>query len=453
MFLYPCAIRWRADAAALPPNVIAKKSIGGLGGRQLCAELSSDCCCMVTDKMLKPAISLTAVGLLLGTTFMPVRVDAKSYYVRTTGSDSNTGGHPSSAFRTIGAAAQVMVAGDEVWIGAGTYNEQVTCPGSGNAANAISYRADTSGKYTGDAGTVTISSSGIPFRGNGKNFVTIAGIRTSGGSPGMSFVGGSNIKLQNCDISGANHGVIINAATVTLTNCSSHNNSGQGIYVYGAANVTITACELYSNTAYGIYVGPSGTPSATIERTKMYSNTSGGISATNGNVVANNCIIYGSWDGVDVWNGYSGYTGGNVTLNNCVITDSSDDGTWINAGTLTITNTIIAYNHSWGINVAGGSCGHSYNVCWSNGYGPYNGSSAGTGELQLDPSFVNKPAHDLQLNSGSPCIDAGTTISSVPNDYIDHARPYGGRYDIGPYEYGAPAISHGVRLIKWEEIQ
>ena len=40
----------------------------------------------------------------------------------------------------------------------------------------------------------------------------------------------------------------------------------------------------------------------------MYSNTSGGISNTTGTVVASNCIIYGSWDGVDVWDGYSGYS-------------------------------------------------------------------------------------------------------------------------------------------------
>lgn len=394
-----------------------------------------------------------AAAVLLGTSMLGTEgALAKSYYVRTTGSDTNTGEHPSTPFRTIGAAAQVMVAGDEVWIGAGTYNEQVTCPTSGSASNTIAYRADTTGRYTGDAGTVTISNSGVPFRGNGKNYIVIAGIRTSGGSPGISLVGGTNIKLLDCDISGANQGVVINGAAVTMTGCKSHNNASQGINIYGAASVTITTGELYSNTAYGIYVGPSGNPSVTVERTKLYSNTSGGISATNGTVVANNCIIYGSWDGVDVWNGYSGYSGGIVTMNHCVITDSQDDGAWINAGTLTITNSITAYHHSWGINVAGGTCLHTYNAFWSNGSGRCNGTPDGAGEFQSNPHFANKPAYDYQLNAVSPCIDAGTTLNSVQNDFIDHARPYGTGYDIGAYEYGAPGISHGVRLIKWVEI-
>jgi hypothetical protein len=39
------------------------------------------------------------------------------------------------------------------------------------------------------------------------------------------------------------------------------------------------------------------------------------------------------------------------------------------------------------------------------------------------------------LQSSSPAIDAGLTISSVMNDYVGTARPHGSAYDIGAYEY------------------
>lgn len=378
---------------------------------------------------------------------------ATTYYVRKSGNDANAGTSPATALLTIGAAAQKMIAGDSVWIGAGTYSEQVSCPTSGSSGQIISYQGDTTGAHTGDAGNVIISSGGAPFNGNGASYIVVAGIATSGGSPGMSFVGGSNITLQSCDVSGANNGVTIDHAALSMTSCASHNNSGQGVYVLGSANVTITACNFYSNTAYGVYVGPSGSPNVTLGRTKMYSNTSGGFSATNGTVVASNCIIYDSWDGVDVWNGYSGYTGGNVTLYNCVVADSHDDATWINAGSLTIVNTIIAFNHSWAINVWGGTCTHTYNAFWSDGYGMYNATAGDVGEIQADPKFADEPGHDFHLNPGSPCIDAGSTIGAVTVDYDDNVRPYGSAYDMGVYEAGSSPAPRPVRIIKWIEIQ
>jgi hypothetical protein len=44
-------------------------------------------------------------------------------------------------------------------------------------------------------------------------------------------------------------------------------------------------------------------------------------------------------------------------------------------------------------------------------------------------------ALNAYLQSSSPAIDAGLTISSVTNDYIGKARPHGTAYDIGAYEY------------------
>ena len=378
---------------------------------------------------------------------------AMTYFVRQSGSDANDGTSAASAFQTIGAAAHVMVAGDAVWIGAGTYSEQVNCVNSGDATSAISYLGDTSGAQTGDGGSVIISSSGIPFNANGCSYINVNGITTSGGSPGMSFDGVSSIVVRDCDISGANNGMNINNSAVTITNTAAHNNSGQGVYICGSSNVAIMTSNFYSNTAYGIYAGVSGLPTVTVDRTKMYNNTSGGISNTTGSVVARNCIIWGSWDGVDVWDGYSGYGGGNLTLQNCVVTENNDDCTWMNAGSLTIVNTIGAFNHSYGINVWGGTCTDSYNAFWSNGYATYNGTPGGIGDLAADPMFTDEPGRDFHIGSSSPCVDSGTTIGNLTVDFSNNARPAGGGYDMGAYESGSSPSQHGVRIKKWVEVQ
>jgi hypothetical protein len=61
---------------------------------------------------------------------------AATYYIATTGSDSNPG-TLSQPWRTIGKANSTLQAGDTVYIRAGTYNESISLMLSGNAGNYI----------------------------------------------------------------------------------------------------------------------------------------------------------------------------------------------------------------------------------------------------------------------------------------------------------------------------
>jgi hypothetical protein len=70
------------------------------------------------------------------------------YYVAPTGTDSNPGTQ-SQPWQTIQKAADTLVAGDTVYVRAGTYEEQVIPLNSGSAGNYITYAA-----YPGE--TVTI---------------------------------------------------------------------------------------------------------------------------------------------------------------------------------------------------------------------------------------------------------------------------------------------------------
>jgi hypothetical protein len=64
---------------------------------------------------------------------------ANTYYVRLDGNDSQAGTATNTAWRTIGHAASIAVAGDSVSVGPGEFNEFVTPPRSGSLGKPITF--------------------------------------------------------------------------------------------------------------------------------------------------------------------------------------------------------------------------------------------------------------------------------------------------------------------------
>jgi parallel beta-helix repeat protein len=69
------------------------------------------------------------------------------------------------------------------------------------------------------------------------------------------------------------------------------------------------------------------------------------------------------------------------------------------------------------------------------GSSTYSGSDLGS----TDPLFVDASNNDFHLQSGSPCIDAGTDVN-LTQDYDGNAVPQGSAPDIGAYEYAGGAV-------------
>ena len=74
------------------------------------------------------------VGLLLG----PLTASAPTYYVSTSGNNSNNGLTATTAWRNIQYAANYVQAGDTVQVLGGIYNELVNIPTSGSPRPGIS---------------------------------------------------------------------------------------------------------------------------------------------------------------------------------------------------------------------------------------------------------------------------------------------------------------------------
>jgi parallel beta-helix repeat protein len=118
-------------------------------------------------------------------------------------------------------------------------------------------------------------------------------------------------------------------------------------------------------------------------------------------------------------------------------------------GRSSIVNNIVAFNgatmgntiHPAGIEI-GSSIDYqvSFNNVFANAngsYGRYRGGSAsapyepspGTGELSVDPRFIDPSQGDYRLAPGSPSIDAGTNDNAPEDDFDGRARPLDGDGD------------------------
>jgi hypothetical protein len=171
----------------------------------------------------------------------------RTYYVSTSGNDSNVG-TLAAPWRTIQKAANTVAAGDTVQVRAGTYNEIVTMKTSGNATSGyITFQ-----NYPGEApivdgsGLVAGSQTGLFSLEGTFNYIVIQGFEirnfsssTRGKVPvGIDFEGaGSNIEILN------NH---IHNIAQTLSSCNAAN--ALAVALYGTqAPASINNVTLYSN--------------------------------------------------------------------------------------------------------------------------------------------------------------------------------------------------------------
>ncbi|WP_314584755.1 discoidin domain-containing protein [Paenibacillus terrigena] len=142
--------------------------------------------------MFRKALSIMlAVSLCVGFLFVKspsAQAAGNTYYVSTTGSDSNSGTQE-SPFRSIQKASSVMVAGDTCVIRSGTYHESIIPMNNGTATSPITYKA-----YSGEV--VTISGSD-PVTGWTKDTGSVykASMNWNLGDENQIFVGGEMMRL------------------------------------------------------------------------------------------------------------------------------------------------------------------------------------------------------------------------------------------------------------------
>lgn len=398
---------------------------------------------------------------------------------------NNDGSSWTDAFQGPGgvqAALAQAVAGDQVWIAAGTY------PPTAGADRTASFEpADGVSLYGGFAGT----ESSLGDRDPVTNVTTLSG--DLNGDDGPDFQNRSDNAYNIVVVTDGN--VVLDGMTFSGANGSDNPDNqvgGGGVLVEFQAGVDITQCDFIGNEAYhGAGLDIRG--AAHLERCRFIGNRATGSFGIGGaatsfvgfaseNATFTNCLFVGNR--ATIGGGAVGADHSGLMMNNCtVVGNETTEGTFGGGvmmqgtfGTLHIANTII-----WG-NVTTDGSSDELTQLWNpnlNDFLVLNHSTVqgftgtriflGSGNSNTAPSFVDDlggdgmPAtgdEDYKLGLTSPLIDAGnnalvpagvvTDLEGQPRFVDVSATPDTGSgsapiVDLGAFEsQGGPAAVPAV---------
>jgi len=422
---------------------------------------------------------------------------ASSYYVSTSGSNSNPG-TLNSPFRTINFAVSKLTAGDVLYVRSGIYNELVNIPSSikGTENYPISIKAylDESPIIDGtglDTGTgrplVMIWSDYIQFIGFEVRNSNITGDLGNGGggiiSNGISTLI-SNCNVHDCwsggigvsgDYSIIEYCTVYNASLCNyqvkaslwgsgisqrnspkygiIRHCVVHDCWGEGISFFNASHGTVEDNVVYNCSSVHIYI--SDASYCLVQRNLVYRTSDWNYPGTginfsdetfeipqSNNICINN-IVYGTRRCFSCGDPRNTIIANNTFMNSCYVgcvqlnTESTSTNSYfINNIVIQEDNLYDVYNYAHTGDGSGITCSNNLFLSPAN-----NKDYTGTNDIIGDPLISRlgyiEPgeltADYFKLLDGSAAIDKGRTSTNVNEDFFGNPRD--SRPDIGAIEF------------------
>lgn len=232
---------------------------------------------------------------------------------------------------------------------------------------------------------------------------------TDGGAiGGDEFI---NLKVHGGGMNDCDHAFYVQAPNLLIEHSNIYD-TPTGIQLYNGYGHRVENVIIRNNVIHDMRVTASG-------------QSTPGIAIGNGSVGAKvyNNIVYGVPNQGAYSRGIYLYRWTDTELYNNVVVNNDGEGIVVgsNATNTTLTNNI-SYN-----NLDGNYVNRGTNATVSNNL------------FGTNPIFVNTLINEFQLQSSSPAINTGTTVSMVTTDIDGVSRPQGSAYDIGAYEYSGTA--------------
>ena len=420
--------------------------------------------------MPRPSTRRCPSAVLLFTLVLAPLALADTFYIAPppTGDDANPG-TLEAPWATLQHAADMVQAGDTVWVRAGSY-QGAHFTTSGTAEQRIVLQT-----FPGEEVLINADNPSTPDGINleGASFMTVEGFRVDGRTrAGIRAVLCEHVTLRNnrTDQNGV-WGIFTGFCDDLLIegNTTTGSIDEHGIYVSNSSDRPVIRGNLiYGNNANGIHMngdislGGDGVISdALVENNIIYDNGVGGGSGINGDgltnsMVRNNLIYNTHASGISLYQIDAGAPAtGNKVYNNTVVV--ADDGRWalnIQDGSTgnEVRNNVFYSHHSFrgAVNVSADSLpgfSSNYNIMedrfttddgssvltfaeWQS----QTGQDAQSAVSSPDALFLDPTNGDHHLRTDSPALDAGELLAEVPTDLEGQARPLGVTHDVGCYE-------------------
>lgn len=413
---------------------------------------------------------------------------ATTYYVSAAGSDNNAGS-AQAPWATLQHAVDTIAPGDTILVNSGTYvGCRIGMPGNPSAVKTLeaapgaAVLVDAPGPENKHDSIIEVENfsltmsdwvvAGLEVANSPKygidvrvtDRITVKNNHVHASALTGIFTAFSNyIVIQNNETDhNGEHGIYQSNTSVypVIRGNNSHDNASAGIHINGddteiSPNGSTTGLVQYATvedniiwnngTAGASGINCDGVDDSLIANNLLYNNHASGISlyaidganGSSNNMVYNNTIVMApnSRFAINIPDDGGGKNPpvGNIVENNVLYTPDANHGSILvaNAGVEgfesdynVVVNVFSIDNDSSTINLKTWQS-HGYDV-----------HSIIATPAQL---FVNPAANNYQLQSGSPAIDAGTTLSAVPLDILGVTRPQGAGYDIGCYEAASAA--------------
>lgn len=224
--------------------------------------------------------------------------------------------------------------------------------------------------------------------------------------------------------------VCAEGSAVTFSDLMFSNNFGAGIHCYDAT-INVRRCSFVNGTyldGTGLFISNSlfALASSRIQRNQAVNYGGAAVILESTGVVENTIVA------------------DNYSAN----FDISVGGLYVSASCVAITHSVIADNLGAGVDAFDSSVSLRNSIVWNNScnvtaeYSCVQDALPGPGVINVDPLLT--VTYHLQWNS--PCIDAGTNLSTLLPDIDEEQRPQGAGPDMGADEW---LSSTGDRVPDW----
>lgn len=487
------AHRARNIVFPLALSVLATACLGGGGGGTETASATSP---EVTTATPSSAGSSSGGAVVSApsaneiTALTNVGTKGKTYYVATTGADTNAGLSLDQPLRTIDEALRRVAAGDTIELRGGIYTGGQLISKSGTTTARIKIKA-----YNGEKARVYGGGKdyGFYFLQSAANWI-VEGLEIYGDSaqpinqyvikidaPGVRLVKNNIHGARNDQIklvSTANDVVIYQNEIHDAQNITTTSSNAQGIDIVGADRVRMAYNYVHDIKSLGMYA-KGNARNAVFENNRVVNIADRGIMLgqstgtqflTDGrfesydgiirnNIIINTdsaCLAVASSDNARIYNN-SCYNTSRVRLGSIFVSNEAESGQ--PNRTVYIKNNVVYGGGSRPVvHIAVRAMENNANLFMDrNIYWTPNGApmfqwddrslyglslvnwqqqtGKDAGSKAVDPRYASLST--LTLAAGSPAIDTGEATSLVNIDYLGAKRPFGSAIDIGAYEYGS----------------